>query len=603
MNGSYMDILSHRYIAYNKGCGVKKRLATLLLTLPLCFFSQASDWFADKTTHSIWVQQPSPECTNWSPQAETVDWGLPFYQKRDCQYTEKRDKIITEIHAKTKQVRERSRHEKTRLINQKERRKIIGKQDKVLIIKRHNTWSDWERVTTERKNCLRKVDVASEFDLNKPVFSTQYCQEKSWRRKSVVQHWLSGKTRHLIAQEKKQEQWFPRIYLSLTQGQKDRWLPAVKEYGAWLSNNTKASYCKGNWTLDENQVVWQSAFLNYQTCFRSEERTVKTVRYTLSQQKEALKTETEVRQVPFYVYAQQRGLLDSVLSRKEKEIKPWETINNNCSALPNVAHQVDWDEHYTSYLNCTQTQEKITQWVSVKRSGAILKEALVRETRSQSYPRIRHHSGGKDALLEKTNTFKYGKWVAQGGLSCSRWLPPMHHVNAGVQYIQSRTCEQEQSQPTQQLTRWHSGEKWINSLDKQRVFTWYETRNERGVKLIRSENYQWDVTLNTGKNSMGKPLTINQTVAYERMEITVTSQHPDAMTEYTVMLRDPQGEMLQLPKVKSEKQVFYFNLIDYQLTVSGEWVLLINSDNPTSEKALKSEVSVTFAFEKKREVK
>lgn len=527
----------------------------------------------------------SISCSPWVPSDKGILIGETVVQKRSCESQE----VQTIVKGYT--VRETG---ESITLTEKRRRPVVFSQQKTaegtydpVTSTTMTAWSLWSPDVIDASTCEDvKLDVA-EIPLNQHFLSTLWCDADLVRHRYEVKEYHSGKTQKtdVVAETQHLASVWPLF--GYRKGQQDAWDDPVAESGTWVDDGEPV--CE-EWPDEleqkRSEVKWGEQFTFSRQCEREQTRTVSTVRYSLSGQKDIIDSTTEVRVEAFADEETFSGIKDEAVSTAMEPVGIWKTVSQTCKP-EDIAEWLPLGQTFLDIQECkvveAQPIGRVTKYLSGKED--ITERSVQNRTFTETFVALRE--GRKDVLLEENADTRTSDWIDNGAIECSAWAPSIIDVNKGTGFLQIQTCTQPQSRQKESMDKWASGPKWQVSGTERRDVTSYAVQFATGVKqpsdtlFSDTVNLKRDDTIGFASDA----ITVSKPSQYDRLKVNVTV---DGRSDAIGIVITNSDSVYELPIMSKSKQTFYFSAGD-NVSFTETWRVRI-----TPNSALTDDISVTL---------
>lgn len=566
-------------------------ISRLVIASPLLLllaFSSASEakWVANNVQYSNW-EESSEKCVDWSPSPEKVEWGIPLRQSQTCEKKDVRKKITTERNKYTGEVRVRHEQPKYRVRVEKKWRTVAGIKDRLIDVKRDVEWSDWVEEPGTRESCYWLYDMPEFVSLGTQYLQTGRCSAIQSRSKQVNEIYLSGKRVRLTEMEEKELR--PGIiHVVNTQlGEKDNWGAPTFIYGKWKESDRIDC---GDWAssemLEDQMALGTSALVSRECKLEKSRLATKRIK-SLSGKVKTLSKDVERSTRSITQWMPVWGKRDDVVSSDWQLASDWRLDKESLDCEPvDVDNYIKWGVIITSPLNCKGIEKRTFGLVENRLSGAITIGSSKDETRNVDVVDFELSMGQEDELLEKDVVTRISDWSQYGALRCDAYQPFASQMPINLTYTQIMRCEQPEQAYTETLSRWLSGDKWMAGKIQKRISYSYKTRLSTGMKKPTFNERVEKIIVSSGQSRMSKVIMVDNPTLYTQLMVSVNVSDASVMGGVEIVMRDSRGNVITLPKIESEKQNFYYNLAEYDMSSSLSWQVLVTdtgNDGKTKE--------------------
>jgi hypothetical protein len=576
----------------------------VILVLSCCFsvsaFSEQSAWLAHSIQYTEW-EEVGKKCDEWNPSEEKVDWGKPLRQSQTCMVTNTRYRKFFEKNKYNNEQRERESERKveTQLLKKALWRTATGSLDRIIGTEKSTEWSGWYSDPESLKNCVPMTPGTSKnIDLNQAYQEVSKCNALASRAMPIYLYWLSGKTTRDRANEEREVNPDFNIYPSTIRlGEKDRWLPPENQYANWEENgDVDCPVWPREATATAESKPWGETTLIYRTCQQKQVRSGQLISKSLSGKVNELEALSEERISDVERSTTITGKKDYIESESWVLAKGWESVPGELNCVrEDMSESVDWGVLYTQPYVCEDKLEQTHHDMVIYASGKKTIDDKRSEFKSIEYMSTLAQVGNKDELLNDSVDTRETEWATNGGLNCGVWSPSVNSVSNKTMFTQIRVCSQTQEKYTERLSRWASGDKWMASEQKSRIVNISDTRNGQGMRLMRTVFEDVGVLIGPSQRKASdrvRPKDINR---YDRLRVEI---NVDGSTDTVETKLIGPGVEIVLPVMSNNRQVFFFNLEDYNIEESGEWQVLFFDNRESGDERL---IRVDLTFEETRE--
>ena len=260
---------------------VKKTMIALAIS-GVCLFSYSNEFKAiiEVVESSIvktgtiyknitnWVEVDSVfNCTDWTPDESTIDFGVMFTQYQDCQQKEERTKDLYSVYNNGDNVYEETVKE-SRVVTNNYTQDSIGIKNGI-VSEREETWSSWNNLSSVY-GCLEWSPKADTINYGEDFAQTRNCSQDQERTKDIYNVWADGSETFNRTETENQT-----IIVEETQNKvgTKNFISSSRE-DVWSNwNDVGLHYNCDSWNPNVSTVNYGASFTQNRNCSQNQERT------------------------------------------------------------------------------------------------------------------------------------------------------------------------------------------------------------------------------------------------------------------------------------------------------------------------------------------
>jgi hypothetical protein len=405
-------------------------------------------------TWGTWISQGARyDCSDWSPEPDTVNLYVSFQQNRDCSQNQTRSRQVYHTWASGAKTPKRI-DDGAQTISVVEDRAESGVRD-FIAGERIAPWSSWED-SGSHFGCVAWTPAVETIDLNASFTQSRDCSQNQIGTRDIFNVWASGaETLNRIE---------PRAKV-ITEGETQ---PAVgtKDFitgtsaGAWSGySNVNGAYACSGYSPSTSSVNWGVNFTQSRSC--SQEQTRSRTIYNVWESGTNTVNRTENSGQVIGV-TQNRGATGSNDYISGTSYGSWSSYSDvggvyACSGYSPSTSSVSWGSNFTQSRSCTQSQNRSRTVYNVWASGATTYKTTEGGSRSIGTTQYRGATGTND-YITGTSVGSWSSWSDSGGhYGCGSWGAATSTVNYGQSFTQYRSCSQERVHTRAVYNNWASG--------------------------------------------------------------------------------------------------------------------------------------------------
>ncbi len=484
----------------------------IALSLSSAFaFSIANDFYAiiDVDSTSIktgtiekniseWTNTGSEfNCTDWSPDTSTIDFGLLFEQNNVCDQTQSRTKDIYTVYNTGEEVYEETKTE-LQTIKTNNTQEVTGTKN-FTENERADSWSDWSD-TGLNYDCMSWSPENNTIDFGESFIQTRDCSQDQEKTRNIYDVWADGTETLNRVEVAKQTIIEQEIQNSV--GTKNIILTERETaWSVWSDNGV--NYNCQIWTPDTDTIDYGNAFEQTRDCSQDQIRS-REIYDVWSDGSETLnRLETENQTIIEEESQNATGIKNFTENERADSWSAWNDTgtHHSCQSWTPNANIIDYGDSFTQTRDCSQDQERTRNVYDVWADGS---ETFNRtETESQIITEVESQNAiGTKNFIDTTRNGAWSIWNDTGShYSCNSWTPLTSTVDYGDSFTQTRDCSQNQERTRTVYNVWADGSETVKTTETEnKTIIETESQSAIGTKNF-TENERadsWSSWSNTG---------------------------------------------------------------------------------------------------------
>ena len=467
-------------------------------------FSVANDFYAiievDSTSIktgtiekniSEWTDTGSEfNCTDWSPDTSTIDFGLLFEQNNVCDQNQSRTKDIYTVYNTGEEVYEDTITE-LQTIKTNNTQEVTGTKN-FTENERADSWSDWND-TGLNYDCMSWSPENNTIDFGENFIQTRDCSQDQEKTRNVYDVWADGTEtlnrieiakQTIIEQETQNSVGTKNIILT---ERKSAW-------SAWSDNGV--NYNCQVWTPNTNTIDYGNTFEQTRDCSQDQIRS-REVYDVWSDGSETLnRLETENKTIIEEETQDAIGTKNFTENERADSWSAWSDTGSHysCQTWNPNANTIDYGDSFTQTRDCSQNQERTRTVYDVWADGSETFNREESETQTITEVESQNAIGTKN-FIDTTRNGAWSSWSDSGSHhSCQSWTPNANTIDYGDSFTQTRDCSQNQTRTRTIYNVWADGSETVKSTETgTQTITESESQSAIGTKnykdTVRYDNW------------------------------------------------------------------------------------------------------------------
>jgi len=453
-------------------------------------------------------------CTSWTPNVNTIDYGLTFEQSMDCSQNQERNKDIYTVYNTGAEVYERTVTESQTITNNYTQDAIGNKNFKDT--QRIGDWTSWINTNTHY-DCDTWTPNVNTIDSGTIFTQTRNCKQDQERERNIYDVWADG-TETLNSVEKESKTITEQESQSATGTKNIIESERADSWGTW--SDTGSHYDCDTWTPSPSTINYGDSFTQTRDCLQNQIRSRNVYDVWTDGNETLNRVETENQTISEQESQSAVGTKNFKDTERADPWSSWTDVNGHysCGSYSPSTSTVNYGQSFTQTRSCKQDQTRNRDVYDVWADGT---ETLNRtETSNQTINENESRTAtGSKNYVTGTSYGSWSGWSDTGGhYSCGSYSPSTSTVNYGQSFTQTRSCKQDQIRSRKVYNDWADGSRTVKSTETStKTINENESRNATGTKnYITGTSYgSWSSWSDTGGHySCGSYSPSTSTVNY-----------------------------------------------------------------------------------------
>ncbi len=428
-----------------------------------------------------WVDEGGEySCSTWTPNVNTIDYGIVFEQSQDCNQDQKRTKDIYTVYNTGAEV-----YEKT--VTEVQTITITNKQDNTGTKnfkenQRVDPWGEWIDDKDGNYDCEIWNPATSTINYGESFTQTRDCKLDQDRYRDIYDVWADGtETYHSTEQESRtisdtesQSAVGTKNYIVTTRN--DSWV-------AWEDVNTH--YACNTWNPNVNTIDYGKSFTQTRDCSQDQTR-YRNVYDVWADGTETLNTvDVENKTI---TETESQIAVGTKNFKDNERADPWSNWTDtgshyDCGTWSPAPSTINYGQSFTQSRNCSQNQSRTRDVYDVWADGSETLNRTETDTQTINENESRSATGSKN-YITGTRTGNWSGWSDSGNqYNCSSWSPSASTVNLGSTFEQTQSCKQNQTRTRKIYNVWADGTETVKNTETgSQTINETNKRNTTGTK-------------------------------------------------------------------------------------------------------------------------
>ena len=447
------------------------------------------DTIAEKTGTAIkniskWTDVDGTyDCSIWSPDATTIDFGFIFTQNRDCLQNQSRTKDFYKIYNTGEELFEKTIKE-TQTITITESQSAVGTKN-FKDTERADSWSIWSDQGSHY-NCKIWSPSPSVVDYGDSFTQTRDCSQSQERTRDIYDVWADGSETYNRTESGSQ-------IITETESQSAIGTKNFKDAeraDSWSSWSDEGSHYDCEiWTPNVDTVDYGDSFTQTRDCSQNQKRSRDVYdvwadgseTYNRTESGSQIITETE-----------SQSAIGTKNFKDTERANSWSSWSDkgthyNCGVwTPNV-NTVNLGSTFTQTRDCSQSQERTRDIYDVWADGSETYNRTESGSQIITETESRSETGTKN-FISTTRTGNWSGWSDSGSqYNCSSWSPLTSTINLGSAFTQTQSCKQNQTRSRTIYNVWANGTETVKNTESgNQTITETNSRGATGTKNYKT---------------------------------------------------------------------------------------------------------------------
>jgi hypothetical protein len=420
-------------------------------------------------------------CTSWTPNVNTIDYGLTFEQSMDCSQNQERNKDIYTVYDTGAEVYEKTVTESQTITNNYTQDAIGTRNFKDT--QRIGDWTSWINTNTHY-DCDTWTPNVNTIDSGTTFTQTRNCKQDQERERNIYDVWADG-TETLNSVEKETKTITEQESQSATGTKNIIESERAGSWGTW--SDTGSHYDCDTWTPSPSTIDYGESFTQTRDCSQNQIRSRNVYDVWTDGSETLNRVETENQTISEQESQSAVGTKNFKDTERADPWSNWTDVNGHydCGDWSPETNTINYGQSFTQTRSCKQDQTRNRDVYDVWADGT---ETLNRtETSNQTINENESRAAtGSKNYITTTRTGSWSGWSDSGSqYDCGSWSPSTSTVNYGQSFTQSQSCKQNQTRSRTIYNVWANGTETVKTTETD-AQTINETNNRTATG---SKNY------------------------------------------------------------------------------------------------------------------
>jgi hypothetical protein len=454
------------------------------------------------------------DCSSWSPNVSTIDYGESFTQTRDCLQNQERTRDIFDNWKVAGSIFNRTEKDE-QIITEQESQSAIGTKN-IIISVSYGSWSSWSN-DGSKYSCGSYTPNVNTVNHGTTFTQTGTCKQNQEKVRDVFDVYSDGSK--IKTGVERDNQIINISHSKNAVGTKDYIIGTL--YGSWSSwTNSGNVHTCSSYSPNVNTVNHGTTFTQSRSCKQNQSRS----RTVYNDWKVGVHTYKSTDTVTQTINVSQSriatGTKDYIIGTAYGSWSSWSNSGNvySCSSYSPSTGSVNHGTTFTQSRSCKQNQSRSRTVYNDWKVGSNTYKSTQTDSQTINVSQSRSATGAKDYIIGTV----YGSWSGWsndgGKYSCGSYSPSTGSVNHGTTFTQSRSCKQNQKRTRTLYNDWKVGSNTYKSTQTgTQTINVSQSRSATGTKdyIIGTVYGSWSGWSNDGgKYSCGSYTPATNTVNY-----------------------------------------------------------------------------------------
>lgn len=217
-----------------------------------------------------WVDEGSQyDCTIWTPDTLTIDYGLTFEQTQECKQNQTRNKDLYTVYDSGAEVFEKTEKE-DRTVDETNKQNNVGTKN-IIIGTTNGSWEAWND-SSSHYDCGSYSPSTSTINYGQVFTQTRTCKQDQTRNRTIYDDWADGS--QSVNRTESDYQTINENETRSATGTKNYVASTSTSTGSW--SNSGGVYSCSSWSPSTSTVNSGTRFTQTRTCKQNQTQPVTT---------------------------------------------------------------------------------------------------------------------------------------------------------------------------------------------------------------------------------------------------------------------------------------------------------------------------------------